>query len=537
MADSNNLRDYERFKTPYFVITVGDPAWKRKVTLPHHILRLVEKIEITEAFYTPDAAEQPMMSITFNEGSREPASPDYKMGTDGLYQISMDGDSVDMSIAGSLTNRPGIITDLRFSGDSGITFLTEQEKQDGKIDNRPQINVEGAETTRDYAKEPKTPVFLFQEFNKIQVEWGYAGGSHRTFILNIIQMSTEFPEKDIARTTIICGPTSILLDQFSTKNGITFGIRKIDKKDGHSLVTVTDTKVDSIVKKIAEKSGMGVVVSKDLPADTVDKGKQRIWIAGESFNQFMQRLADSCGCYYVVQPHATTGIDTIIFVKKTDFEKYLVLGDKELLHWKGPGSIIKEVKINADFSGLLGNAQKGINAEGKKQSEKDIDIRLVRQYKSSETGRNQEIINASPLGNNPNPGAVGIAKGLANNNVVGMCEYSPNESKQIMQDKSAVRGEEQLRLIQLDFTTIGYPEITPGVAEITGIGIRYSGKYRLLRVTHSLDQNGYITKCSGISSFLGAGGVKPPNIGSAKGEDKLVEEELFKKMNAVRGHQ
>jgi hypothetical protein len=223
-----------------------------------------------------------------------------------------------------------------------------------------------------------------------------------------------------------------------------------------------------------------------------------------------------------------------MFIKKTDFERHTVLSDKELLNWKGPGSIIKDIRINADFSGLVGNAQKGINNKGEKQSDKDVDVRLLAQHKSSTTGKTQEIINASPLGNNPNPAAVGIAKGIANNEVVGMCEYSPNESKEIMQDKSAVRGEEHLRLIQLDFTTIGYPKLTPGVTEITGIGVRYSGKYRLIKVTHTIDQNGYVTKCSGVSSTLGSGGVTPPPI-SPKGDDKLVDVGLFKAMNSARG--
>jgi hypothetical protein len=528
--------DYRQFMTPYFEVTVGDPSWKRKVQLPHHILRLIEKIEITEAFYTPDAPEQPVMTITFIEGSREPASPDHKMGTSGLYQVPMSGDKVDMSIAGSLTNRPGIITDLRFSGSGGITFLTDKEKKTGKVDNKVQKNVQGDNTTRDYPNEPRTPRFLFQEFNKIQVKWGYVEDqkNQRTCMLNIIQMSTEFPEKGMPRTTVTCGPTHMLLDQFSTKNGVTFGTRKTDSKDGHSLLTVTDNKVDDIVKTIAQKSGMGVIISKELPADTVDKDKQRMWISGESFDQFMKRLADSCGCYYSIIPHASTGVDTIMFIKKTDFERHTVLSDKELLNWKGPGSIIKDIRINADFSGLVGNAQKGINNKGEKQSDKDVDVRLLAQHKSSTTGKTQEIINASPLGNNPNPAAVGIAKGIANNEVVGMCEYSPNESKEIMQDKSAVRGEEHLRLIQLDFTTIGYPKLTPGVTEITGIGVRYSGKYRLIKVTHTIDQNGYVTKCSGVSSTLGSGGVTPPPI-SPKGDDKLVDVGLFKAMNSARG--
>lgn len=525
--------DYRKFKTPFYDIEVGDASWKRHVTLPHHILRLVDKVEITEAFYSTDNQGFAQLVISFVEGSREPASPDYKLGTSGLYQVPGEGDQVDMDISGSLTNRSGIITDLRFSGASGVTFLTEDEKRTGKVDNTLQKNVEDKNTTRKIKKEPQAPRFLFQEFNKIRVRWGYLEDmeNSRYYMGTITQVQTEFPESGMPKTTITCLPTNALLDQFATKNGVTFGTKTTLSQSGDSLVVFQDIKTDTLVRKLADKSGMAAIISKNLPSETVDKDKQKMWIAGESFHQFMKRLADMSGCYYIIQPNPQTGKETIIFIKKQDFEKRVVLKDKELLHWKGPGSILKDVRINADFGGLLANAQKSLDENGKPQSE-DVMVseRLLNKFKSSETGKTQELIDADPTGQNPNPAALGVRDNIANGQISGVVEVNPAKNKQEITDAAEVKSDAQFRLIQLDFTTVGYTRLTPGVMEVTGIGVRYSGKYRILSVTHTLDSNGYITKCSGISQSLGAGGTKlPPITPEGQDIDPLVDEKLLEK--------
>ena len=121
--------DYNNFITPFYEIEVSDAARKRKVKLPHHLIRLVTKIEINEAFASPENMNgATTATISFVEGSREPASQDPSLGTSGLYQMSVEGKGVDMDVAGSITNRFGSIVDLRFSGNSGITFLSSSEK-------------------------------------------------------------------------------------------------------------------------------------------------------------------------------------------------------------------------------------------------------------------------------------------------------------------------------------------------------------------------------------------------------------------------
>src|SRR6266478_6602950 len=190
------LEGYSKFKTPFYEIQVSDSTGKRKVELPHHILRLVEKVEVFETFQTSENKEFGTLTVHFIEGSREPANKDVSIGTEGLYSVPLEKDNSDLDISGSLTNRTGIITDLRFSGNSGITFLIDEEKRSGKVDNTAQKNVINQKTIRQHNRESSAPLFLFQERNQIKVTWGYKEDPQtvRSFIGHIIMVQTDFPE-------------------------------------------------------------------------------------------------------------------------------------------------------------------------------------------------------------------------------------------------------------------------------------------------------------------------------------------------------
>lgn len=525
--------DYRKFKTPFYDIEIGDPAWKRKVKLPHHILRLVSKVEIVENIMVDEFQSPSQMTLTFIEGSREPASPDYKLGTSGLYQIPTEGDNVDMDIAGSLTNRSGVITDLRFSGSSGITFLTEEEKKTGKVDNKIQKNVEGKDTTRKYKTEPSAPLFLFQQRNKIKVTWGYLESPelNRSIMLSIMAIQTDFPESGMPTTVVTCSSTTDMANQIAAKNGKPFGTREIINNNGDSILVFNDLETDTLIRDICKKSGMAVIISKNLPNSKADKDKQKMWIAGQSFHEFMLKLAKQSGAYYEILPDPKTGVDTILFIKKQDFEKRTILTDKELLQWKGPGSILRSVNVGADFAGLMGNAQKGMDENGEPQSDdKMVSERLLTQYQSSETNRDPGLVDVDPVNsNNPNPAMKGLHENVLGGQSAAVVENSPKKSKANLEDSSDVGADARARLVQISFTTVGYPKLMPGIMEITGIGVRYSGKYKIISVTHSLDSSaGYTSSCSGNSQFLSAGGVKIPDAQKGKEEDPLVEERLLK---------
>lgn len=523
--------DYRKFMTPIFEIEIGDPNWNRRVKLPDHILRLVSKIEISENMMVDDNHQPSMMTIVFIEGSREPASPDYKMGTAGLYQIPVSGDKVDMAIAGSLTNRSGVITDLRFSGNSGITFLTEEEKKTGKVDNKSQKNVQGKNVTRKIKSEPSAPMFLFQQRNLVKVTWGYAEDpkNMRSMMLGITAIASSFPESGMPTTTITCSSSTVSLNQIASKDGKIFAKRIPVNKNGTSLYIFEDLKTEDLLQDLAKKTGMKAVISKNLLSNTVDKDKPKMLVAGESPHQFFMRLAKASGCYYEILPNPKTGVDTLYFISKKDMESRTIFKDRELLNWKGQGSILRSVSISADFSGLIGASEKGVDQTGENQSQDSyVGIQLMVNPKSSETNRKQELIPADPTKTNPHPTTANFAENILDNNVSGTVNYSPANSSERLDNISQARTEEQNRLVMISFSTVGYTKLMPGVVEINGIGVRYSGKYRLINVTHTIDASGYITKCEGNSSFLGAGGVKVPEVPSMQDpEDPLVDSQLF----------
>jgi hypothetical protein len=523
--------DYRKFKTPFYEIEVGDSDWKRIVKLPHHIMRLVEKVEINENLMLNSDETPTSMSITFIEGSREPASQDYNLGTSGLYQVPLEGNDTDADISGSMTNRAGLITDLRFSGSGGITWLTEEEKKTGKVDNKQQKNVDGKNTTREYKTEPRPPTFLFQERNRIRVTWGYVEDppTVRSIMMDIRVVTTEFPQEGMPKTVITGFSFPSIGNQMATRRGKPFATKRITSKAGDSMIEFEDLKTDVLIKRIAEQGNMAAIVSENVFNETTDKDKQKMWLAGESFHEFMKRMADNSGCYYEILSDQNTGKQIIIFIKYTDFEKNLVVKDKELLNWKGPGSILKSVNVTADFGGMQGSRQSGFDEEGKETSATDeVPVELLVK------DENQKAIATSPIQDNPNPTAVAIAENIANEGITGTVNIDPGVSVINKNQKAGLEAKKNAKLIAIDFNTIGYTRLIPGVMEITGIGVRYSGRYRILNVTHILDSSGYTCKCTGDSEMIASGGVTIPSGAESAAQNQSVYTNLLDPKNTPK---
>jgi len=521
--------DYRKFKTPFYEISVGDSSGKRMVNLPHHILRLVEKVEIFETF---EAGQFSTISVTFVEGSREPASQDPTLGTSGLYKIANPNGRTDMDISGSLTNRTGVITDLRFSGNSGITFLSEDERKTGSISDKKITNVEGNKVSRLHKNESKNPIFLFQERNQIRVTWGYKEdpSSIRHVRGYIIMINTTFPENAHPRTVVTCQDTGAFLDQLAPKKGVAFG-KRISTGTNNSLVTFEDLKTDDLIKKICNDAGMPCIVSKNLPAEKLDKDKQKIWLAGESFHQFMEKLADAHNAYYKVIPDPKTGTDTLLFIKKQDFESKPVVSDLRLFKYKSPGSILKTVDIKADFGMIGASSQIGVDTEGKEgqaTSDGEEQIQLFNpRAEVSNTKKREVVMDFDPTSNNPINACVNIKDTLTEGDFTGRAENTPTENEQNNIDSAKIAAEQNSRAITLEMTTQGYTKLTPGVIEIGGIGLRYSGKYRVLTVNHILDNKGYNCRATATTYSLAQGGVEVREAQKGVDIDPKVSEQLF----------
>ena len=513
--------DYNNFITPFYEIEVQDAARKRKVKLPHHILRLVDKIEINEAFASPENMQgATTATISFVEGSREPASQDPSLGTSGLYQMSVEGKGTDMDVAGSITNRVGSIVDLRFSGNSGITFLSQSEKKTGKVDSKLQKNVQGKVVSRKYKKEPQNPKFLFDAFNKVKITWGYKEdpSTIRSIMLSIINVETVFSDSGPTTINVQLSDYGAMLNQIVPKTAVPFGTVKPIK--GNAVIEFEDVKTDTMIRSIAEKAGMAAIISKNIVADTLDKSKQKMWIAGESFHEFMSRLAAEKNCYYRVMNNPKDGKPTIYFIKREDFESKPPLArDKSFfLEYKHPGSLIKAVTVNADFVSPTGSATSAVDDQGEAVGD-DQEVGVV-QFKNKEG----QVVSDPTV----DPAIGGLVDNVLGGNYTGSLNVTPNQNPKYHEGRATAEADKASRLVAIDIMTLGYPKFTPGVFNISNIGVRYSGKYRILTVNHTIDSGGYVCRMTGTTHSLASGGTKIPDATPGKEPEQTVDVRQFK---------
>lgn len=496
--------DYRNFRTPYFKVEIGDSEGKNFIELPSFVYRLIEKVEIQETFVVGGKNDSSTITLTFVESG----APSHLSGLNTTY-------------------KPGMLTDLTF-GEKKITFLTEAEVASTPSTSKVRT-VNGKEIVETYKTQPKRPAFLLQERNAVRVTWGYKQNNVdkvRSSMMSITIVATNYAENGTVKTTVTCGSGLIPFENIAPTKGKPFA--KVERSTkGNSIVVFEEPEVPTLIKDICSKSGMDCVVSENLPTHIIGSGKQVIWAGGENFNQFIKRLAEKHDAYYTIEKNPKTGVDTLFFVSKEDFEARTVISDPVLLHYKAPGSIIKSIDIKADFGAFINVTKAGVDKEGKPVSTtSQVETRVF----NVPGGNTPQVrVDADPVSdNNPNKAVKGLQESVLDGKSTGLLHNTPNEDVGSNQVHAQAMSDDKSRIINIDFTTIGYTGLTPGVVEIKGIGLRYSGKYRLQSVIHTIDSNGYTTKCSGVSSWLSAGGVQIPD--ASKGQEKeakLVDVGLF----------
>ena len=516
--------DYDKLRTPFYEISIADAYGKGKVDLPHHILRLINKIEIREALVLPESQnETTTATITFIEGSREPGSQDSSLGTDGLYQISDDGNSNNSDIAGSMTNRPGSILDLRFSGSGGITFLSGEEKTTGQLSSKLIKNVDGKRVSRKYKNEPVKPRFLFEARNTVTITWGYKedSSSLRRMSLSIVSIECSFSDSGATVTTVQCSDLGPFLNQITPKNAKEFGT--ITSTKNGALITFKDLKTDTIIRKLAEDAGWAAIVSKNLPADVLDKDKQKIWLADESLHNFLARMADQSNCMYKVIINPQNNKPTIFFIKRETLESVPPISkDKYFyLEYKHPGSLIKSVTLNAVFISPGQAASSSVDETGQRV-EQDEEVVLV-QSKNKEG----QITNA------PHPAVESLIQKTLGGNYTGKMNLTPNSNPDYIKAQASKEADISNRTTTVEIVTIGYPRFMPGIYPLKGIGRRFSGLYRASIVSHIIDNTGYVTTINAISHSLESENKKNPEAKNIQEKEQTVEVALSKNKNGV----
>ena len=496
------MTDYRKFKTPFFEVYVGDLLGKNMVKLPPQIMRLIEKVEIIECL---DSNTITTMSLTIIEGSREPAR-------NHLY-------SLDSTIKNTLSNKSGIISDLKFGKNNSITFTNSLKE-------KVSYDANGTLVKTDLNPSVPNPTFVFQEKNHVKITWGYREdpSTIRSMQNMICIIETDF--SDSVKTTIHCQPIAGQYDQVVPPNGGK-AFRYMDVTQGNVVGIAEDQKLTDLFKDLSSKTGVDTIVSKDLPSDKYPTGAHKIWATGQSFHRFLAEMAKENNSFYETAINPINGKHTIIFIKKTDWEARTIAAGTNYLSYKEPGSLIKKVSIRCDFSAIVGNTQNSVTEQGKLVTSNPIPVEIfypgegrvnVDPYQIPACrdtidfflNSGKEVTNSSPY------------------NIVGSSQMNPAPVGTLSQEALANSMQDLLdkRIINMDITTIGYTRFTPGVINVTNIGVRYSGRYRAMTVKHTLDNSGYTTQITANSLSIASGGVAP-KVNAPKGQETKRDVTLF----------
>lgn len=527
--------DYDKFKTPFFEVKIGNAAGKNMQELPSSIAKLIEKIEITETIAGCEITSQ--FNIVFKEGSREPFSKINGGSTKSLYSDS------------DITNSTGMLTDLRFVSKSGTGFtsiipsaigkaLTSIKSLTGKVSGITGLNssnsstiVEENNVISDETVQLSDVIYLFQQRNQIEVTWGYLeDAQNKRIIRGIIQvLQSNFPEAGHPSTTVSCMGPGSWLDQLTPLNAMYFreqSLVTIDPEVG-PVYTFTDLTVEESIRKVVGP-GFKVIVSPNIINQTVDKYHTKVLPAGKSIDQFLRGMKKSNNAFYISYYSPKTGQPVIAYISRNDFMKKEIITNRTLFTYKAPGAIIKTVDIRADFNGVTGAAHYAIGSDGS--------VKTVSTNNGSSTEtlfKNRSLVDNNPKTGNHIPEAQQISDNFGNgNSLVGKITMSPQgDDTNTLADSAKANAVCMNKLVFLEFTSLGYTKLTPGMCYFGGIGNRYSGQYEVISVTHSIDNNGYSCKGSAQAATLdGASGVKPKQAQEA--QDSTVTEQLFEPKTA-----
>lgn len=472
---------YDRFKTPYYKVEIGFD--KSSLTeLPLQLKRLLEKVEIVETIMPCHNAF--VITLVFREGSREPFPHNNSSDTSSVYGGGQN----------DLSNANAMLTDLEFDKTSGLLRTTSQvaaEIQSG-VTTALQTATGGTNTTFAGKRASRNRAYLFQENNYVRVTWGYLETPliKRTVVTQIRLVQTDFPENDHPVTTITCLPLANYLDQVTmTKGKGFFNSTSLFGKEESTVTSIVPYSSSDVYNEF-KKAGFNVVISKDFPASLLDKDHAFVWMGGKSGHELLTEMAQLNGAHHVASIDPKTMQPTIYIITRAEFEKQTIIDDPNLLTYKAGGSIIKSLSIKVDLSSLIGNITQSITDSGEQTSSGANDP-----GKNIAITANATLADAQPPSGDA-PANINSTIGQGDSSFIpSQNTLDPNNNMSYLNDRAKTRALCQMKdIIQLEFSTLGYPLLRPGVVPFGGLGKRYSGNYTIFTVTHTIDSNGYNCK-------------------------------------------
>lgn len=425
-------------------------------------------------------------------------------------------------------------------------------------------------------------LFLFQERNFIKLTFGYRNAKHgqlqsRTVIGEILQVNYRAAEGSIPLTEILAVDVGNgEMSKLYCAKGVNFnnelikkliksphvpkGINKQDAKGNSAVLKDKElpfrgdtepARIDDIVQGVADSmiKNCGAIINltpQELFLDLQDAGSARTWAMGTNLHDFLLQLAEKIYANYYV----TTELKYDKISKKKILKTYLHLISRRIwdeqrkfhFMWKSglgsttrvtdesKGTIFNTVK-SFDLSlypgGGSGASSYGVSTESKKAvgSIANVDQRFSLMYQEGADPKELNFNNATTKSNAQKQNDRDQDNAI-NLSALGMPLYSASNSDNqhdATANKYAGRMSKGLRI---SFISIGIPQLKPGIVKVSNIGIRYSGDYSLLSVTHKFsDSDGYTCNCVGESNVVHGGGV---TVKEAPVRNDLAEESRFK---------
>lgn len=528
-----SLIDRSQMRHPFFEVLIGPPGAKvsEMVKLPAELRRLISSFEYTEAIDGGKGSAARIRLIFYDSDHKSASVLDRTLEqTGGTQTISyLDPEQV----------RNGKLLNKRIKAKkeeiAKTVIKSPDDKESIKLRNSRLKEVRELENKR------KNVRFLIQERNTIQVIWGYKNHdgkiqklSNRIARGEILQINHKASAGDIPLTEVLAvdigsGEMSAIypkkginFDNETVNEHIKIGSPKgisIKRLDGTYLArkSTDPARIDDIFEAIAQSflnnARTNIQLTKEeLELDIQDSNSSRTWAQGTNLHSFLKNLAEKLYANYFITTELNDGKLRVVLnlISKRIFEENIKfhfawksnLNDAGIEHSKTSSLVFNTMKsFNLALypGGGSGASSSGICSKDKKLvgHVSNVDIRF-----SAKLYEQREKLKLPQKLDDRNPDS---AKNIDSTGVATYSAACNPEQHESTANRLAGRME---RGIKITFVTIGIPQLTPRVVKVSNIGVRHSGLYSLLSVTHKIsDADGYICNCVGESNVVASGGV------------------------------
>lgn len=471
-------------KNFYYDISISTPDGKKSAKLTDTLLKLCDKVDITETVASEEGDGASSLTLSFVEVDSLP---------DDLDKTPAEG----IPGRGYITNRTGALIDLRFDTEKGFTYVTPQELSSGLT--------QSSRTKGNITEDVK---FMFSCNNQIEITWGnleprtsktrqfkigtvsYAAGTGG----NTLTLQCFTLQKDLARIRVDEGVpwvnkqgTPLSLKQCVESIAYVFGARLIfdDSEVKHGDMINYRTPANYVLDRT--QVGGDTLVSTD--------GTPLYLLRSQSIDFWLKDIAAQTNSVYEIYQDPILGstdanqqgIPVIKFTAKSIRFKKVV----RTLTYRDPKGIMLDFQFNT-ISGEISkeSSASAVDETGKSESEY-LTVALTDGTDNQANSKPKQTFDGIPYVYQDR------ADKTLQRSLVGSSVTTPSTTKSAVTAETNKKTQSNSFMGFITVKTIGFPDFQPDVMNIQGVGVRASGNYRFFQVQHSLSSAGYTCTMQG----------------------------------------